>query len=56
MADNNDKKDIRTLVAQFRESDHWAVSLARDILWVVTVVGGSCPGSSSSSAERGPLL
>ncbi len=40
MADNNDKKDIRTLVAQFRESDHWAVSLARDILWVVTVVGG----------------
>lgn len=40
MADINDKKDIRTLVAQFRESDHWAVSLARDILWVVTVVGG----------------
>jgi len=40
MAENNDKKDIRTLVAQFRESDHWAVSLARDILWVVTVVGG----------------
>jgi len=39
MAENNDKKDIRTLVAQFRESDHWAVSLARDILWVVTVVG-----------------
>jgi len=40
MAENNDKKDIRTLIAQFRESDHWAVSLARDILWVVTVVGG----------------
>jgi signal peptidase I len=40
MADNNNKKDIRTLVAQFRESDHWAVSLARDILWVVAVVGG----------------
>jgi len=40
MADDNNKKDIRTLVAQFRESDHWAVSLARDILWVVTVVGG----------------
>ncbi len=39
MAENNDKKDIRTLIAQFRESDHWAVSLARDILWVVTVVG-----------------
>jgi signal peptidase len=40
MADKNDKKDIRTLVAQLRESDHWAVSLARDLLWVVTVVGG----------------
>ena len=40
MADNNNKKDIRTLVGQFRESDNWAVSLARDILWVVAVVGG----------------
>ena len=40
MTDNNEKQDIRTLVAQFRESDYWAVSLARDMLWVVTVVGG----------------
>jgi len=28
------------LVAQFRESDHWAVSLVRDLLWIVIVVGG----------------
>jgi signal peptidase len=40
MADNNNKRDIRTLVTQFRESDHWAVSLARDLIWIVTVVGG----------------
>lgn len=40
MADNNDKRDIRTLFTQFRESDHWAVSLARDLLWIVIVVGG----------------
>src|SRR5512139_756997 len=40
MADTNKKRDIRTLVAQFRESDHWAVSLARDLIWIVTVVGG----------------
>jgi signal peptidase I len=40
MADNNNKRDIRTLVAQFRTSDHWAVSLARDLLWIVCVVGG----------------
>ena len=38
MADN--KRDIRTLVSQFRESDHWGVSLARDLLWIVAVVGG----------------
>jgi signal peptidase I len=30
---------IRSLIAQFRTSDHWAVSLARDLLWVVGVVG-----------------
>jgi len=40
MADTNKKRDIRTLVAQFRKSDHWAVSLARDLIWIVTVVGG----------------
>jgi signal peptidase I len=39
MADNN-KRDIRKLIAQFRTSDHWAVSLARDLLWIVCVVGG----------------
>jgi signal peptidase len=40
MADSDKKWDIRTLIAQFRKSDHWAVSLARDLLWIVTVVGG----------------
>jgi signal peptidase len=40
MADNDNKRDIRTLVSQFRTSDHWAVSLARDLLWIVAVVGG----------------
>jgi signal peptidase len=40
MPDNDYKRDICTLVSQFRESDHWAVSLARDLLWVVAVVGG----------------
>jgi signal peptidase len=40
MADNDNKWDIRTLISQFRESDHWGVSLARDLLWIVAVVGG----------------
>ncbi len=40
MADNDNKRDIRTLVSQFRESDHWGVSLVRDLLWIVAVVGG----------------
>jgi signal peptidase len=31
---------IRALVTQFRTSEHWAVSLVRDILWVVAVVVG----------------
>lgn len=39
MADNDRPRDIRTLISQFRTSDHWAVSLARDLLWVVAVVG-----------------
>ncbi len=39
MADNNKSPDIRTRVNQFRTSDHWAVSLARDLIWVVAVVG-----------------
>jgi signal peptidase len=40
MADNDNKRDIRTLVSQFRTSDHWVVSLVRDLLWIVAVVGG----------------
>jgi signal peptidase I len=40
MADNTPPRAIRTFVTQFRTSDHWAVSLARDLLWVVGVVGG----------------
>jgi len=40
MAENNKKRDIRTMVSQFRTSDHWAVSLVRDLLWIVAVVGG----------------
>jgi signal peptidase I len=39
MADNAPSRDLRSLVERFRKSDHWAVSLARDILWVVGVVG-----------------
>lgn len=40
MADKDTPRDIRSLFAQFRTSDHWAVSLARDLLWVAGVVGG----------------
>jgi signal peptidase len=40
MADNDNKRSISTLVSQFRESNHWGVSLARDLLWIVAVVGG----------------
>ena len=40
MADNAPPQDLRALFAQFRTSEHWAVSLARDLLWVVGVVGG----------------
>lgn len=39
MTDNAPPRDLKTLVDQFRTSDHWAVSLARDLLWVVGVVG-----------------
>jgi signal peptidase len=39
MADNAPPHDLKTLVTQFRTSDHWAVALARDLLWVVGVVG-----------------
>jgi signal peptidase len=38
MADNEEPRGIRAKVQVFRTSDHWAVSLARDIIWVVAVV------------------
>jgi len=40
MADEKAGGNIRTLIHRFRTSEHWAVSLARDILWMVAVVGG----------------
>jgi signal peptidase I len=40
MADSGQSRDLSTLIEQFRTSEHWAVSLARDLLWVVGVVGG----------------
>jgi len=40
MADTNQPRDIRTLISDFRTSDHWVISLLRDILWMVAVVGG----------------
>jgi signal peptidase I len=39
MADSEPSRDLKSLIGQFRTSDHWAVSLARDLLWVVGVVG-----------------
>lgn len=39
MADTVPPRDIRSLITQFRTSEHWAVSLARDLLWVIAVVG-----------------
>ncbi|HXX55983.1 MAG TPA: S26 family signal peptidase [Methanoregula sp.] len=40
MAGKERKKDIRAMIAAFRTSEHWAVSLARDAIWLVAVVGG----------------
>jgi signal peptidase I len=40
MADDSSQNDLRSLITRFRTSDHWAVSLARDLLWVIGVVGG----------------
>ena len=31
---------VKAAVKAFRESDHWAVALGREVLWVVAVVGG----------------
>jgi signal peptidase I len=39
MADTAPSRDLRSFYEQFRTSDHWAVSLARDLLWVIAVVG-----------------
>ncbi|MFA5331964.1 MAG: S26 family signal peptidase [Methanoregula sp.] len=39
MAEKEEPRDIRTMIKTFRTSDHWAVSLARDIIWVAAVVG-----------------
>jgi len=39
MAEKEQPRDIRTMIQTFRTSEHWAVSLARDIIWVVAVVG-----------------
>jgi signal peptidase len=33
-------RDFPGLITSFRTSDHWAVSLARDLLWIAAVVGG----------------
>ena len=40
MAGKERKKDIRAMIAAFRTSENWAVSLARDAIWLVAVVGG----------------
>jgi signal peptidase I len=40
MADTPPPHDPASLITQFRTSDHWAVSLARDLLWIIAVVGG----------------
>jgi signal peptidase I len=39
MADKAPSRDPGTLITQFRTSDHWAISLARDLVWVIGVVG-----------------
>jgi len=39
MADTPPSRESPSLIEQFRTSDHWAVSLARDLIWVVCVVG-----------------
>ena len=39
MADPAPPRDTKSLLQQFCSSNHWAVSLARDLLWVVAVVG-----------------
>jgi signal peptidase len=40
MEGKENNRDLRTLFARFRTSDHWALSLIRDIIWLMAVVGG----------------
>lgn len=40
MAKENKSLNLSGMVASFRKSDHWAVSLTKDLLWVGVVVGG----------------
>lgn len=40
MVEGKEDRSIRSLIERFQKSEHWAVSLARDILWLVVVVGG----------------
>ena len=40
MVDKEKERTLQEMVTAFRTSDHWAVSLARDLLWVIIVVGG----------------
>ena len=39
MADTTPPPEEQSPLTRFRTSDHWAASLARDLLWVVAVVG-----------------
>jgi len=39
MVEKEPSRDFREMIRAFRNCDNWAVSLARDILWVVAVVG-----------------
>jgi signal peptidase len=39
MADPAPASNAKSLIGKFRTSDHWAVSLARDLLWVAGAVG-----------------
>ena len=40
MAEEEKKRDLKGMIAAFRTSDHWVVSLARDLIWIAAVVGG----------------
>lgn len=40
MAEEKRQGAIREMVSALRTSEHWALSLARDLLWVIAVVGG----------------